>query len=86
MKESLVKHGINAAKVFGYAAVITIALIIAFSGQTRQTNQVQLDTRNGVLATACVLSLPVEPTGRDPQLVGLCFTQYGLQPPALHNP
>jgi len=72
-------------------AVITTALILAgltlaYGGANNARDKLATDTLNVNLATACVLSLPVEPEGRDPQLVQLCFTQYGIEPPILHNP
>lgn len=68
------------------ATIIILGLVVGFAGQTAQEKQVREDTLHATLATACVLALPVDPdTGRDPGAVSLCFTQYGLEAPALHG-
>ncbi len=65
------------------AAVIVGALIFGFAGQTAAEAKVREDTLHATLATACVLSLPVDPEmGRDPTAVQLCFTQYDLEAPS----
>jgi len=68
------------------AGIIITALIIGFAGQTAAEAKVREDTLHATLATACVLALPVDPdSGRDPDQVQLCFTQYGLEAPVLHG-
>lgn len=61
--------------------IITAALVIGFSGQTANEREVREQTLKATLATACVLSLPVDETGRDEDEVAACFTQYGLAAP-----
>lgn len=62
--------------------IITLALIVGFSGQTANEREVREQTLNASLATACVLALPVDPEkGRDQDAVADCFTQYGLEAP-----
>lgn len=67
------------------AFIITGGLIVGFRGQTAAERLVERQTLNANLATACVLTLPVEEQGRDPDLVELCFTQYDLPAPRLHD-
>jgi len=68
------------------ALIIVVGVTVAFHGQTAEQKQVQDDTLHANLAQACVLALPVTDTGRDPQDVEECFTQYGLEAPLLHKP
>lgn len=65
------------------ALVIVGVLAFGFHGQTAEEKQRQVDTLHANLAQACVLSLPVDEHGRDPDEVMRCFTQYGLQAPLL---
>jgi hypothetical protein len=80
-------------------AIITSAVIIAGlslangpaatrrDAVAKELLKYQTQTYNATLATVCVLSLPTDPIkGRNPVDVRLCFTQYGLRPPALTNP
>lgn len=73
-------------------AVITTVIILfgltaVYGGQTREQNQIAETLVHTNLAQACILALPVDPvTGREPSLVKLCFTQYGLEPPSTLNP
>lgn len=67
------------------ALVIVGVLVFGFHGQTAAEQQRQLDTLHANLAQACVLSLPVDENGRDPEDVQRCFTQYGLAAPLLQD-
>lgn len=68
------------------SVVIVAGLVIGFHGQTESEVARQEDTLHANLAIACVLALPVDlDTGRDPDSVKLCFTQYQLQPPTLRG-
>ena len=92
-KEFLISTGRMVTVAIITTAVILAGLTLAFGGSTRQQQEVakrlaefQVQTFKATLASACVLSLPVDPeTGRDPELVDLCFTQYDLEPPLTHN-
>jgi hypothetical protein len=68
------------------AGLILAVLVVGFNGQTQAQRKVQADTLNASLATGCELALPVSSSGRDPDLVRMCFTQYGLVPPVTQNP
>lgn len=69
------------------AAVIIGGLSLVYGQQTKDQQQRELDTIHAGLATACVLALPVDPeTGRDPDAVRNCFTQYDLEAPQLTAP
>lgn len=66
------------------SVVILGGLIIGFSGQNAEEVARQEATLNATLALACEFALPVDlDTGRDPDAVRLCFTQYNLEPPKL---
>lgn len=69
------------------SAIIIVGLNFAYSSQTKEQERVAHVLVDTNLAQACILALPSDPvTGRDPGLVKLCFTQYGLQPPKTLNP
>jgi hypothetical protein len=85
LKEEAVKFGRTVSTIIIASVVIVAGLTIAFSGQTAEEKKLLEETKNANLAIACVLSLPVGETGRDPVMVSLCFTQYDLEPPLLHQ-
>jgi hypothetical protein len=75
------------------SAVIIVMLTLAYSGanaRDEQRNDQLAIVAQTLVATnqaiACELALPVTDTGRDPELVKACFTQYGLQAPGTLNP
>lgn len=89
-RESWKWHLVTFARQLGVAVVTSViiigGLIIGFHGQTEAETQRQEDTINANLAIACVLALPVDiETGRSPDAVKLCFTQYQLTPPTLRG-
>ena len=67
------------------AAIITGVLIVGFAGQTSQERLLERQTLYANLAQACVLSLPVDDQGRNPDDVQQCFTQYGIEAPRLQH-
>lgn len=69
------------------SVIIVTGLNVAYHGQQVEQDRVAHVLVDTNLAQACILALPSDPiTGRDPALVKLCFTQYGLQPPKTLNP
>ena len=78
------EHAIQFVRSMVTAVVVVVVLWLIFAGQANQEQEVQEQTLNANLATACVLALPSDPvSGRDPESVRLCFTQYGLKPPSV---
>lgn len=66
------------------SAIVIGGLVLGFHGQSADQAKLAEDTLHANLAQACVLALPVDlDTGRNPQDVKLCFTQYGLEPPSI---
>lgn len=91
VKRTVAENAVAIGRIAG-AAIITTVIIIAGLGlvygeQTRKEAELAEVTLYANLSQACVLALPVDPvTGRDPEDVKFCFTQYGLQAPALAHP
>lgn len=69
------------------ATIIIAGLVVTDVGHTKEQQDIAETLVHTNQAQACILALPSDPTtGRDPQLVKLCFTQYGLEPPVTLNP
>lgn len=83
--DEAIRFGRTLSTIVVASFIIVGGLVIGFAGQSAREAKVLQDTLNANLALACVISLPVPESGRDPELVELCFTQYELTPPITHN-
>lgn len=88
---TLREHAVTVLRMTVTALITTVIIIaglqVVYGAQTREQQDVAETLVHSNLANACILALPVDPVnGRDPDSVQLCFTQYGLEPPILHNP
>ena len=79
----LVTFVVGCAIALGMLIVVSIPSQNARNEQARLLLEAQQEAAHASLATACVLTLPVTEEGRDERLVGLCFTQYGLEAPEI---